>query len=166
MIEGVPGIGKTMLIKEIRHLWANNQVLKDTKVLLLFSLRDPKINAFNSIEDMFYHSCEIKGDARIYAKHFERNNGKGLVILLDGFDEYLNSMQSGTLFYKILVDEKIFLEACIIITSRPHETTQLQWYISYRVEIVGFTKNRRCDFVQDNLKEKAHSLLSYLGIMK
>ena len=151
-----------MLMKEIRHLWANDQILKDTKVLLLFSLRDPKINTFNSIEDMFYHSCEIKEDARIYAKYFERNNGKGLVILLDGFDEHPKAMQSGTLFYKILVDEKIFLEACIIITSRPHETTQLQKYISYRIEIVGFTKNRRCDFVQNNLKEKAGGLLSYL----
>ena len=162
LIEGVPGIGKTMLMMEIRRLWANNQILENTKVLLLFFLRDPKINDFDSIKDMFHYLCQIEEHAEIYAKYFERNNGKGLTILLDGFDENPQAMQSGTFFHKILINEKIFAEACIIITSRPHVTTKLQNYVSYRVEIIGFTKDRRCEFVQENLKEKAEDLLNYL----
>ena len=101
LIEGVPGIGKTMLMMEIRYLWANDKILKDTKVLLLFSLRDPKINDFIFIEDMFYHFCKDEDDAKIYAKHFKRNNGKGLAILLDGFDENPQAMQSESFFMKI-----------------------------------------------------------------
>ena len=162
MIEGVPGIGKTMLMKEIRHLWANDQILKDIKVLLLFSLRDPKINDFEPIEDMFYHICKDKEDAKVYAKHFKRNNGEGLAVLLDGLDENPQAMQSGSFFHNILIELRIFKNACIIITSRPHETTKLQQLVSYRVEIIGFTKDRRRDFVRENLKEKAEGLLSYL----
>ena len=162
LIEGVPGIGKTMLMKEIRHLWANDQILKDTKVLLLFSLRDPKINNFKSIKAIFYQLCKIKEDAEIYAKYFERNNGEGLAILLDGLDENPQAMQRGTFLHDVLIEQKIFQKACVIITSRPHETTKLQQLVSYRVEIIGFTKDRRQDFVRENLKEKAKDLLNYL----
>ena len=162
LIEGVPGIGKTMLMMEIRHLWANDKILNDTKVLLLFSLRDPKINNFKSIKDMFYHFCKDKKNSKIYAKHFVKNSGKGLAILLDGFDENPQALQCGTFFHDILIKDKTFVKACIIITSRPHETAKLQQLIRYRVEIIGFTKDRRHDYVEKNLKEKAKDLLNYL----
>ena len=119
LIEGAPGIGKTMLMREIGYLWANEKILKDKKVLYVLSLRDPKINTIKDIEDLFYYSCKSREDAKIFAKHFIRNSGQGLVILLDGLDENPQAicMQSGAFFYDILIEQKIFIEACIVITS-------------------------------------------------
>ena len=160
LIEGAPGIGKTVLMKEIEYLWAKGKILSEKRVLLYFSLRHPKINEMNAIDDMFYFSCENRENATTYANYFLSNSGQGLVLLLDGLDENPQAMrmQSGIFFYDIL---KIFIDACIVITSRPHATTKLQQYISYRVEIIGFTDQRRREFVQENVKENADDLLNY-----
>ena len=164
LIEGAPGIGKTMLMEEIKYLWANEKILTDKEVLLLLPLCDPKINEIKYIEDLFYYSCKSREDAKMYAKHFISNSGQGLVMLLDGLDENPQAMrmQSGAFFYDILIEQKIFIEACIVITSRPHATTELQQFVSYRVEIIGFTDERRQEFVQHNFKENAEVIADYL----
>ena len=43
LIEGAPGIGKSVLLMEIAYRWANLQVLHKFKLLFLVSLRDPAI---------------------------------------------------------------------------------------------------------------------------
>ena len=40
LIEGAPGIGKTVLAKEIAYQWANGEILKQCKLLFLLYLRD------------------------------------------------------------------------------------------------------------------------------
>ena len=162
LIEGGPGIGKTMLMKEIGRLWATEKILKDKKVLYFLSLRDPKINEMNSTEDMFFYSCKCRRQARIYGTYFGNNGGQGLAILLDGLDENPQTMQRESFLYKILIEEKIFIDACIVITSRPHATIDLLKYASYRVEIIGFTNKRRQEFVEENLKVNAKDLKNYL----
>ena len=162
LIEGAPGIGKTMLMNEIKYLWANGKILKDKKVVYFLSLRDPKISEMNCTKDIFFYACKNEGHATIFTEYFENTCGQGLVILLDGLDENPNTMQSGSFLYKVLIEEKIFKKACIVITSRPHATISLLKHVSHRVEITGFTDKRRQEFVQDNLEENAEDLKSYL----
>ena len=162
LIEGAPGIGKTMLMREIGYLWANEKILKDKIFLYFLSLRDPEINEMKSIEDMFFYLCKSESHATICAEYFANNSGEGLVMLLDGLNENPQAMQSGTFLYDILLKYKIFMEACIVITSRPHATVDLLRHISYRVEIIGFTDKRRQQFVQENLQENAIELQMYL----
>ena len=38
LIEGAPGMGKSILLKEIAYRWDNKQLLKTFKVALLYSL--------------------------------------------------------------------------------------------------------------------------------
>ena len=42
LIEGAPGIGKTVLSKEIASQWAANKMLNSIKLLLLVFLRNLK----------------------------------------------------------------------------------------------------------------------------
>ena len=160
LIEGAPGIGKTMLMIEIGTLWANEEILKDKKVVLFLPLRELDVNKINSSKDMFNAVCRGKEeDAQICTEHFISNNGQGLVILVDGLDENVEAM---TFLYKTLIKDNVFSKACIIITSRPHATVQLQKYVSYRVEIIGFTDDKRRQFVQENLKVNPNNLEDYL----
>ena len=43
LIEGAPGIGKTILSKEIAYQWAKKVILKNIKLLFLLFIRDPQI---------------------------------------------------------------------------------------------------------------------------
>ena len=162
LIEGAPGIGKTMLIMEIGRLWANEKILNDKKMLLFFSLSDPAIKDMKSTEDMFFSSFKNESNARICAEYFGSISGRGLVVLLDGLDENPQTMQKGSFFYDLIIVQRIFIETCFVITSRPHATTKLQPYVNCRVEIIGFTDKRRSEFVQENLEKNAESLKSYL----
>ena len=161
LIEGAPGIGKTMLMKEIRYLWATEKILKDKKVVLLLSLRH--LGIMKSTGDMFLNSCKNEEHAKICDKYFGKNGGQGLVILLDGLDENPQAMETGFL-YDTLIQERTFVNACIVITSRPHARTiiDILEHISYSVEIIGFTNERRQEFVEENLKENAEDLKTYL----
>ena len=43
LIEGTPGIGKTVLAKEIAYCWANKEILTKIKIVFLLYLRDPQL---------------------------------------------------------------------------------------------------------------------------
>ena len=148
-----------MLMIEIGTLWANEEILKDKKVVLFLPLRELDVNKINSSKDMFNAVYQGKEeDAQICTEHFISNNGQGLVILVDGLDENVEAMT----FLKTLIKDNVFSKACIIITSRPHATVQLQKYVSYRVEIIGFSDDNRRQFVQENLKVNPNDLEDYL----
>jgi len=151
LAEGAPGIGKTMLLKEIAYLWATGVLLKNKEIILLLSLRDPKIGIIDSPKKMFYHHCKDKKKAQIYANYFYNNSGEGLVILLDGLDESLTAMQKGSFLFT-LISKGYYSKACIVITSRPHATIEIQEYVSYRIEIIGFNMEKRQEFVKKNSK--------------
>ena len=161
LIEGAPGIGKTMLMREIRYLWAIEKILKDKKAVFLLFLC--QINEIKSTEDMFLHLCGNKQQAELCDTYFGNNDGQGLVLLLDGLDEHPQAMESGSFLYRTLIEERVFVNACIVITSRPHATNDLSEHVSYRVDIIGFTYERRQEFVQENLKQSAEeNLKNYL----
>ena len=159
LAEGGPGIGKTMLLKEIAYLWSTGNLLVEKKVVLLLSLRNPEINnIIKSSVDLFFWCCKHKESAQLYARYFYNNSGEGLVILLDGLDENPKVMDEDTFLFE-LISGGYYSKACIVITSRPHTTIEIEKFISYRVEIIGFTMQRRYEFVQKNLNSDDAALL-------
>ena len=63
LIEGPPGVSKSVLLKEI-YRWANKQSLQTYKLVLLICLRDPMVQQSNnkSIDDLL--QLYYKGDKR------------------------------------------------------------------------------------------------------
>ena len=106
LIEGAPGIGKTMLLKEIAYRWGNKQLLKSFKLVLLVYLRDPSVQQVASVSDLLQHFCEgnRKAIEIAVARHdyLSENGGKDLVFLLDGFDEFLIELHKDSLIFKII----------------------------------------------------------------
>ena len=54
LIEGSPGIGKTVLAKEIAYCWANGEILTSMKLFLLV-IRDPNLHCVNSISKLVHY---------------------------------------------------------------------------------------------------------------
>ena len=60
LIEGAPGIGKSVLLKEIAYQWSKLHLLKVFKLVLLVHLHDPFLQKVKSIPDLLQHFC--RGD--------------------------------------------------------------------------------------------------------
>ena len=85
LIEGAPGIGKTVLVKEIAYRWANKEILHST---FLIYLRDPCVQKAKSLEqlvELYTVSTEV---AHTFSKYLFQCDGEKIAFLIDGFDEY------------------------------------------------------------------------------
>ena len=67
------------------------------------------------------------------------NDGKNLLLLLDGYDEYPEDLQKDSLISEIL--QRLVLTFCgLLISSRPHASVDLREKATTRVDILGFTE--------------------------
>ena len=58
LVEGSPGVGKSIFLKHIAYLWANGELLTNTDFLFLLHLRDPSVQQLDSLQSLdchFYH---------------------------------------------------------------------------------------------------------------
>ena len=158
LIEGAPGIGKSVLLKEIAYRWSNKQLLKTFKLVLLVCLRNPSVQQVTLIEDLLQLFCN-RGDSRATqiattcSDYLVQNDGKDLVFLFDGFDEYPEALHKNSLITDIL-DRKVLPCCGLVVTSRPHATVHLRVQATLRVDILGFTEVEQNQFIQQALKEQ------------
>ena len=162
LIEGAPGIGKSILLKEIAYRWGNKQLLKTFKFVLLVPLRDPTVQQASLIKDLLQLFCN-REDTRAAqistacSDYLVHNGGKDLVILFDGFDELPETLQKNSLIADIL-KRKVLPHCALVVSSRPHATVHLRENATVRVDILGFTEIERNKFIQQALKEQPQSI--------
>ena len=161
LIEGAPGIGKSILLKELAYRWGNKQLLKTFKLVLLISLRNPTVQQVASVSDLLQHFCmgnrravEIAAACHDY---LSENGGKDIMFLFDGFDEYPEKLQENSLIADIL-KRKILPYCALVVSSRPHATVHLRERSTVRVDILGFTEVEQNQFIQQALKEQPQSI--------
>ena len=85
LIEGAPGIGKTILLKHIAFGWAEQGMLQTYELVLLVHLRDPTVQKMSSLKELFQYFCKhnMEGDeVAICIKHISSNQGKTLTFCL------------------------------------------------------------------------------------
>ena len=161
LIEGAPGIGKSVLLNEISYRWANKELLQKFELVLLICLRDPSLRQIVSVNDLLQLFC--KGDknatqiVNASAQHLFANGGKTVTLLLDGYDEYPEYLQKSSLIADII--RRQVLPLCgLVVSSRPHASQHLRGLATIRVDILGFTETEREHYIKQALPDQPHKV--------
>ena len=153
LVEGAPGIGKSTFAWEACRRWGAREILQQYKLMVLLRLRDKRVQQAQSVADLFYFKCDdhIKQDA---IQEIERENGAGLFLILEGFDELPTHLRNEESLFMDIIKGETLWNATIMLTSRHLasrpllENDELHRPLSQHIEILGFTRNDIDDYLQ------------------
>ena len=148
LVEGVPGSGKTTLVKRMCHDWANGSFAQDSKVVIQVVLRSLPKRDDLAIEDMVLTSAANKEEAADIAQSVRVCQGDGVVFILDGFDELPEEMRQSSIVRDIL-EGRLAPKASFLITSRPISAQSLYQLVDRRIEVTGFGEEEVEKYVRD-----------------
>ena len=140
LVEGSPGIGKTMLSWELCRQWAEGNMLQDRDIVLMLQLRKKRVREATSLSELFYHDNDsIKQEV---LDHVTSLDGRGVFLVLEGYDELSADHRiDGSILNRLLTGECL-PRALIMVTSRPLASDSLcsefRNGIGQHIEVVGF----------------------------
>jgi len=161
LVEGLPGVGKSLLLQEIACNWAKGKVLQKFKVALYVRLCSPAVQEISLLTDFFRAVCE--GDekasdiALASSDYFFENKGKQLVFLFDGFDEFPENLQKESLITSIL-KRKVLPHCGLIVSSRSHASVRLREKSTVKVDILGFAEEEQRLYIEQSLKGQPNAV--------
>ena len=169
LIEGAPGIGKSVLSKEIAFRWATSEIFKRVKVLFLLCSHDHNLHSVSSVNEMLQYlndQCEIlsESEVEVAAKELKRSKGSNVVFIIDGYDGCLAGSNL-KLFIDKLIRGQCLPKSKVVITSRPSATMLVHSLVDQRYEILGFANEERTVCISESLEglpEKKTELDKYL----
>ena len=157
LIEGSPGVGKSVLLKHIAYLWAQGELLTKTDFLFLLHLRDPSVQQMHSLDTLVHHFYHYDKQASLVTSCVAQDGGKSVTILLDGYDELPEHLRQNS-FIANLLQCRVLPACSIVVSSRPHASTHLRDNISCQVEILGFSEKDQQHFIEHSLKHQPHKI--------
>ena len=161
LVEGLPGIGKTLLLQEIAYNWAIGKLLQKFKLVFLIQLRNPVVQKTTLLADLFQLFC--LGDTRVSevstvcSDYVLKNGGKDIVFLFDGYDELPENLQKSSLIANIL-NRRVLSYCSLIVSSRPHASVRLRDQATVSVDILGFGEKERKLYIEKSLKGHSSSI--------
>ena len=154
LIEGAPGSGKTTLLRYITQKWGSGELFCQFSLVLLIQLRDIEVQKAKCLADLIPFMFDPDRILEI-AKKIALKDGKGVLLLFDGWDELPIDMQSESVFRDIIrVPQKHGLsKAALLVSARQITSANIQQYITTRIEILGFTPEQIEMYVKESLPE-------------
>ena len=116
----------------------------------MLRLKDRKVQKIDSLKKLVHYFYCYSDSKKIddYEKKLEEEQGKSVVLLLDGFDEYPTKLQKRGFIADIL--HRYTLPYCsIVISSRPHASEKLS--TTFECEIIGFDEQGQDDFIKNSV---------------
>ena len=156
LIEGAPGVGKTILSKEIAFQWANSTLLNSKSLLFLLFMRDPQVKLIIDVMTLVRYFLQTDTLANKIADWLAETDGKYLTIVLDGYDEV--SEDNTSHFIKGVINCKWLKKCGLVITSRPSASSDLHDMVDCRAEVLGFTEENRKDFIKSAFNDQEHKI--------
>ena len=140
LIEGAPGIGKTVLAKEIAYCWANGEIFTGMKLFLLV-IRDPDLHYVNSITELVRYLNKDDSEVEVTANELRKSQGSDIVLVIDGYDECPCDSKLKVFVDKLVQNEYPPLCMCmVVITSRPTASSSLRQLVNQRIELLRKNK--------------------------
>ena len=88
LVEGAPGLGKTVLLKQLAFEWAQNKLLGKSQLVFLLLLQDPDVQAMTSVRDLVQYFYQGPIDTlKAFTDIISKTNGRNLTFLFDGYDK-------------------------------------------------------------------------------
>ena len=150
LIEGAPGIGKTVLAKKIAYLWAKKEILIDTNILFLLFLRDPDLQKVETPEQLIQYFSNNRLNEEKAANCVKQIMEVKVGVIMDGYDEFPSKLRKKS-FIANLIKSKVFHDSVVVLTSRPTATISLHDKVDRRVEILGFAQEERDKYISKSL---------------
>ena len=168
LVEGAPGIGKTILLQHIAYSWAEQGILQKYELILLVYLRDPTVQKMSTAEQLFQYFCKPFGSnavktAVMCSEYFLGNNGLTLALLMDGYDEFPEDLRGNSLIADIL-NRQVLPDCGLVVSSRPHASVLLRKLATLQVDILGFTEEQQKHYIEHSLNDQSQikQLTTYL----
>ena len=164
LIEGAPGSGKSTLSLHICQEWGKGQLFQQYDVVILVKLRDPHVQKAKTISDLLPQVSKSKADQ--VEADIIYNYGKGVLWVLDGWDELSADFPPDSIIHKLIKPGTFHdcpLHECdVIVTSRPVSSAKLHPLVSARVEVLGFTPDELKQYFTECLNGDSKAVLSLL----
>ena len=155
LIEGAPGSGKSTLTVHICQRWSKGELFLQFTVVILVQLRDPAVQRAQTIADLLPVE-----NAQEIAAELIATNGRGVLWVLDGWDELPPHLQRYSIFHKLV--RRMLSESSVIVTSRPISSGDLHPVVSSRIEVLGFTAEEQIQYFTECLKGDMKALEALL----
>ena len=167
VVDGPPGVGKTTLCHKLCNMWAKNELKRCSfdRVFLL-PLRDERVSSAENISDLvsLFHSSEKLCET--VSEQIMEKNGRGLLLILDGWDEFGKRESTERSFILDTIQRKVIQSCSIMITSRTYASSSLLKITNVRhIEVLGFEKKEIVSFIEKKLPhDKAEQLIMDLNV--
>ncbi|XP_068234832.1 uncharacterized protein [Palaemon carinicauda] len=138
ILEGEPGMGKTLLACKLAIDWANKKSLQKFKFVFLIFLRDFKDRLEDHVKEELLSSLSDEKFRQVW--DYCKNNEEQVLFILDGYDELEKSDESKI---QKLIESRDFLRSKVVVTSRPDVLRT----VAQRIIVKGFNEAQMFEFI-------------------
>ena len=155
LVHGRPGIGKTVFTQKATFDWSQHRFegkIGRFDLALLVKLRD--VCNLNDVPAILNDANLLASDGPVSTDNlydYVRRHQENVLLILDGYDEYVHSAESQSPVLKIW-EKKQLRDCCVIITSRDMKGEGLKSSSDAQFEIEGFDRERQEEFARRFLK--------------
>ena len=162
LIDGAPGSGKSTLSVLICQKWRRGELFQEFSIVILVQLRDPAVQSAQSIANLI--PCPDIESARKVADEIKANFGKGVLWVLDGWDELPSHLREESLLRDMIIPPRHspITQSSVVVTSRPISSGELSELVSSRVEVLGFTWEEQKQYFTECLKGDTKAVASLI----
>ena len=159
---GNPGSGKSFLCKRFAFLYGDHQ-MRNFRFVISVPCRMPEWHKLEEVRQeakyvvdqefvIDWLSLSMTVDAKwseSLSRHLYRTDGEGLLIIMDGADEFTASVPFETTLLCRILERHFLCLATILVTSRPSQWTELRldygkkFKINDDFQVLGFSPKNR-----------------------
>ena len=171
VLSGAPGVGKSTLARKLCQDISKGLKQHGYHLVLLLELRN--LISYEGSPDEFQTSHLLEHFSGLMcdgcmpdamAKLVERERGKGVLLILDGYDELSAQLRQCPYFHHLLTHslQSLLYNCDIVLTSRSIVTSEIYCHISkakpvkhfVNVEVLGFGKTEIKNFAQQYFEKR------------